>query len=156
MAQSQGKRFEQLLRADFSSIPGSFIYRLPDQTSGFIGSKNPSDFFAYVKPDCFLLEAKSIQGNTFPLSNLTQFETLNSYDNIPGLKRGVVIWFRDWKRVIYVPISTIKTMKKDLKKSINIRTISTDGYNYVEIPTEVKRVYPKSDYSVLSNLPENW
>ena len=87
---------------------------------------------------------------------MTQFEILNSYENIPGLRRGVIIWFRDHKRVIYVPISTIKTMKEDNKKSVNIRTIETDGYNYVEIPTVTKRVFPKSDYSVLLNLPDNW
>lgn len=157
MPVSQGKQFESILKTDFSSLPGSFIYRLPDQMTGYrVTSRNPSDFIGFVSPNCFLLEAKSITGNTFPLTNLTQFEILNSYENIPGLRRGVVIWFRDHKRVIYVPISTIKTMKEDNKKSVNIRTIETDGYNYVEIPTVTKRVFPKSDYSVLLNLPDNW
>lgn len=119
-------------------------------------SKNPSDFFAYLYPNCFLLEAKSITGNTFPLSNLTQFDILNSYKNIPGLRRGVVIWFIDKFRVLYIPISTIEKMKEDEKKSVNIRTIETDGYNYVEIPSIKKRVFLNSDYSVLHNLPENW
>lgn len=154
---SQGKQFEKILRADFSTLPGSFIYRLPDQVSGFKStSRNPSDFIAYVKPNCFLLEAKSITGNTFPLTNLTQFEMLNTFENISGLRRGVVIWFRDHKRVLYVPISTIKKMKEDNKKSVNIRTIENENYNYIELPTETKRVYPKSDYSVLLNLPDNW
>lgn len=157
MAVSRGKQFEQHLKSDFMKLPGSFIYRLPDQMNGFkTTSRNPCDFFAYVHPNCFLLEAKSIVGNTFPIANLTQFELLNSYKNIPGLRKGVVIWFIDKSKIIYVPISTIEQMKIDDKKSINIRTIETDGYNYIEIPSKKKRVFLESDYSVLCKLPENW
>ncbi len=157
MAISRGKQFESKLRNDFQKVSGSFIYRLPDQVSGYkTTSANVSDFICYVMPNIFLIEAKTISGNTFPISNLSQFEKLRSYKDIPGLRKGVIIWFTEKDRVIYVPIQTIEKMKQDGKKSVNIRTIDDDGYEYVNIPSVKKRVFLDSDYSVLCNLPENW
>ena len=82
MSLNRGKAFEQKLKEDFSKIPESFIYRLPDQTSGFYGGKNVADFFGYKKPCFFLLEAKSISGNTFPIANFTQFEKQKEFVNV--------------------------------------------------------------------------
>lgn len=157
MAINRGKAFEQKLENDFIKVSGSFIYRLQDIVNGYkTTSQNPCDFIGYIKPNIFLLEAKSISGNTFPITTFTQFSRLIQYDNIPGLRRGVVIWYTEKDRVIYVPISSIDKMLKDGKKSINIRTIDNDGYEFIEIPSVKKRVYMDSDYSVLCNLPENW
>lgn len=157
MAQSRGKQFEQKLKEDFSKIPQSFIYRLHDQVTGYrVTSQNPSDFFAFAKGKLLLLEAKSIQGNTFPISNLTQLDRLLQYRNIPGLRKGVVIWFIDHQKVLYVPAESIKKMKDDGKKSVNIRTIQNDGYDYIDLPSEKRRVFLDTDYSVLLDTPENW
>lgn len=157
MPLNRGKQFEQKLRSDFSKIDGSFVYRLPDQVSGYKQtSANVSDFICFVKPNIFLLEVKSISGNTFPLTNFSQFEKLKQYKNIPGLRKGVVIWYTEKDRIIYVPVKTIEKMKLDGKKSVNIRTIDDDGYEYIEIPSVKKRVFLDSDYSVLCNLPEEW
>lgn len=156
MATSRGKQFELKVREDFNKVGGSFVYRLPDQVGGFKGGSNVSDFICYVYPNIFLLEVKSTSGNTFPLANLTQLEKLLQYKSIPGLRSGVVIWYTERDKVIYVPASSFEKMKKDGKKSVNIRTIESDGYDYIEIPSRKKRVFLDSDYSVLCNLPENW
>ena len=157
MATSKGKAFEQKLKEDFSKIPNSFIYRIPDQVTGYrVTSRNPADFFAFAEGKLLLLEAKSITGNTFPLGNFTQLERLQEYRNIPGIRRGVVIWFIDHGKVIYVPSESMQKMKDDGKKSVNIRTLSSDGYDYVEIPSVRKRVFLDSDYSILLTTPENW
>ena len=157
MAVSLGKKFEQKLKEDFSKVYGSFIYRIPDIVNGHkTTSQNPCDFFGYVKPLMFMIEAKSINGNTFPITNFIQYERMRSYSGIPGLRRGVVIWFISHDAVVYVPVITIEKMIKDGKKSVNIRTIATDGYDYVNLPSVKKRVFLDTDYSVLCNLPENW
>ena len=156
MPQNFGKKFEQKVREDFKKIGGSFVYRLPDQVGGFKGGSNVSDFICYVEPNIFLLEVKSTSGNTFPLTNLTQLEKLLEYKNIPGLRKGVVIWYTERDKVIYVPAITFEKMKLDGKKSINIRTLAEDGYDFVEVPSVKKRVFLDSDYSVLCKLPEEW
>lgn len=78
MPMNKGKKFEEQVREDLGkTFPNSFILRLPDQQSGYYGSsKNICDFILYVNGTLFLLECKSHKGNTFPLSNLTQFGKL--------------------------------------------------------------------------------
>lgn len=154
MAQNRGKQFESKLKEDFNKLPGAFIYRVPDNMSGFRGITGICDFIGYSFPRIYFLEAKTILGNTFPLANFTQFDKLMSIPNSRGIHRGVVIWFQDHQRIIYVPVLTIDKMKKDGKKSVNIRTIDNDGYEYVNIPSVQKRVFLDSDYSVLLDLPE--
>ena len=154
MAQNRGKQFESKLKEDFSKLPGAFIYRVPDNMSGYRGITGICDFIGFKKPKIFFLEAKTILGNTFPLTNFTQFDKLMSIPNHDGIHRGVIIWFQDHQKVIYVPVLTIAKMKQDGKKSVNIRTIDTDGYDYLNIPSVQKRVFLDSDYSVLLDLPD--
>lgn len=157
MAVSRGKQFEQQFKSDFQKVSGGFIYRLPDQVNGHkTTSANICDFVCYIYPNIFLMEVKTISGNTFPLTNFTQFEKLRSFRNIPGLRKGVLIWYTERDKIIYVPIKTIEKMVADGKKSVNIRTIDEDGYEYLNIPSVKKRVFLDSDYSVLCNLPEDW
>ena len=157
MPVSKGKQFELKIREDFGKIPSSLIYRLPDQFNGHRNtSQNPCDFFAYIYPYLFMLEAKSINGNTFPLTNFIQFKHLQQYKGIPGIYRGIIIWFIEHGRVLYVPVKTIEKMLEDGKKSVNIRTIDNDGYEYIDIPSKKKRLFLDSDYSILTTLPEGW
>ena len=155
MAVNRGKQYEQKLKEDFSKLPGAYIYRVPDQLGGLKGQTGICDFIAYKFPKIFFIEAKTILGNTFPLTNFTQFDKLMSIPNIQGVHRGVMLWFQDHQRVLYVPLLTIAKMKQDGKKSVNIRTIDQDGYDYLNIPSIQKRVFLDSDYSVMMELPDN-
>ena len=153
--QTKGKKFEDKFKEDFKkSFPGGTIDRLYDQVSGYKAISNISDFIGYNYPLIFYLECKSHKGNTFPLENLTQYDKLVKKVGIHGVRAGVVIWYIEKDRVIYVPINTITKMKQDNKKSVNIRTIDEDGYKYYEIPSVKKRVYMDSDYSVLKDTEE--
>ena len=156
MALNRGKQFEEHFKVDFlKSVDGAFLLRLPDQMSGYKGySKNLCDFIAYKYPNIFLIECKAHQGNTFPLSNLTQYDLLRTKVGITGLRAGVVIWFVDKDKVVYVPIGEITKMIADDKKSVNIKMLDSDEYNIVEIPTVKKRVFLSCDYSVLLNLKD--
>ena len=154
MAVNRGKQWEQKLKEDFSKLEGAYIYRVPDQLGGLKGQTGICDFIAYKFPRVFFIEAKTILGNTFPLTNFTQFDKLMSIPGHRGVHRGVMLWFQDHQTVLYVPLLTIARMKNDGKKSINIRKIDEEGYDYLKIPSVQKRVFLDSDYSVLLNLPE--
>lgn len=156
MALSRGKQFEEHFKEDFRrSVPGSFLLRLPDQMSGYKGySKNLCDFIAYKYPNMFLLECKAHEGNTFPLTNLTQYDMLRARLGIDGIRAGVVIWFIDKDKIVYVPINEVTKMKADGKKSVNIKMLDSNEYNILEIPSDKKRVFLSADYSVLLNLKD--
>ena len=155
MAVNRGKQWEAKLKEDFSKMSGAYIYRVPDQLGGLKGQTGICDFIAYKFPKIFFIEAKTILGNTFPLTNFTQFDKLMSIPNNQGVHRGVMLWFQDHQRVLYVPLLTIAKMKQDGKKSVNIRTIDQDGYDYLNIPSVQKRVFLDSDYSAMMELPDN-
>ena len=146
MAQNQGKKFEKQFEKDWKdSFLQPFLLRLKDNTSGYFGSsRNPSDFIAYQDGLLFLLECKSHDGNTFPFSKLTQYDDLASYEGIPGVEPGLILWMKEHDRVMFFPISTISAMMSNGDKSINVRKL--DGVDYLELPSTKKRVFMKTRY----------
>lgn len=154
MPTNYGKAFETKLKEDFLKVSGSTVDRLYDPVGGFHGIKNVSDFIGYIYPNIYYLECKSHNGNTFPLANLTQFDKLKEKIGIHGVRAGVVIWFIEHKKVVYVPISTFIKLKEDGKKSFNIKMLGNEDYFSLEIPGKVKRLFIDSDYSVLKNLKD--
>lgn len=155
MSNNKGKAFEAKFKADFlKTVEGSTIDRLYDTTNGYKTISNISDFIGYCYPNIFYLECKSHEGNTFPFHNLTQYEKLKCKVGIRGVRVGVVLWFRDHDKVLYVPISSITKMMEDGKKSINIKMLEEKVYNIIDIPSEKKRVFLDSDYSCLTKLED--
>ena len=59
---------------------------------------------------------------------------------------GVVIWFIDHKKVVFVDIEKVTELIKLGKKSINIKVESDYTLN---LDTTIKRVYPEIDFSKL-------
>lgn len=150
MALNLGKSFEQQFKKDVQTIAQCFVYRLPDQQSGYFGtSANPCDFLVFRQPYFYLVEVKSIQGNTFNFANLRQYSKLKSIKCVNGMFKYVVIWFRDHDRIIAIQIDEITKMMADDKKSINITTIDSEKYEFIEVPTIKKRVFLTGDYSVI-------
>lgn len=154
MAVNYGKKWEQKVKEDFSKIPDASIDRIYDVTTGHKSISNISDFIGYKFPNIFYIEAKSIHGNTFPLTNLTQYEKLKYKVGIPGVRAGIILWYIDHQKVLYVPISTVTALKVDAKKSVNIKMLNTKEYNVKLIPSITKRVFPECDYSVLMELKD--
>jgi len=153
MAGNRGKAFEQVFQHDLQNIKDSIVLRLPDQQSGYFGtSQNPCDFIFYHSPNMFMLECKSHEGNTFPLSNLRQYSKLIKYANVTGARVGVVLWFIDHDKIVYIPINTFKKLIADDKKSFNVKMIGEEEYKNYLIPTEKKKVFLTGDYSVLLDL----
>lgn len=155
MSVNRGKAFEAKFKKDFiASFPEGTIDRLVDSVSGYKAITNVSDFIGYSYPNMFYLECKSVQGNTFPFTNLSQYDKLCEKVGIKGTRAGVILWFIDHKCVCYVPVATITKMKEVGKKSVNIKHITSEDFKILIIPTEVQRVFPTGDYSVLMSLED--
>lgn len=154
MAVNLGKKFEEQFRKDFMNIPNCSLDRLYDSTSGYRGIMNISDFIGYVYPNIYYLEIKSIKGKSFPISNLTQYPKLIEKCGIKGVRTGVVIWYYEIDRVVYVPIATVSKLLEDDIKSINIEKIDREKYFILDIPSVKKRTFMTSDYNVLLTLEE--
>lgn len=152
MATNYGKAWEQKIKEDFIKVSGATIDRLYDVTQGYRSISQVSDFIGYIFPNIFYLEAKSCKGNTFPLTNLTQYEKLKYKVGIPGVRVGVALWFIDHDTAVYVPVSTITKLKQDGKKSVNIKMLGEDTYNLKIIPSQKKRVFLDCDYTILKQL----
>jgi len=118
--QSLGKKFETKFKEDFKKIPESIVDRLYDVTMGYKKISQVSDFICYHFPLIFYLECKTIKGKSFPFSNLRQYEKLLEKDGIKGVITGVIIWYYEQDIVGFVPISAIKKLKEEGKKSLNV------------------------------------
>lgn len=116
--------------------------------SGFKHMSNISDLIFYKFPFICYGEIKSHKGNTFPLSNLTQYEKLLAKKGIKGVRAGVILWFIDHDKVLWVPIETFEKLRKEDKKSVNVK-MDYEEYNIIEIPSQKRRVFLDSDYSIL-------
>lgn len=123
--------------------------------SGYkVSSRNICDFICFNEGILYLMECKTHAGNTFPLSNLTQYDKLKSKVGIHGVRVGVVIWFYEKDKVVYVPISTVTQLMQDEKKSVNIKYLETKEYSMYEVPSKKLRTFMQSDYSILQELKD--
>lgn len=150
---SRGKKFEDRFKSDWvESVPDSVCYRLYDTMSGYMGQRNVGDFICYKYPNIFLIDTKSIQGNTLPFSDLRQYDQMLEYKNIKGVRVGFVVWFVDHDKVLWIPVQTMEKIQKKGLKSYNIRKmLGNDDYPTLEIPSYKLRTFMKSNYSELIN-----
>jgi hypothetical protein len=152
MPAGYGKQWEQKVKEDFQSIENCSVDRIYDSVSGYRSISNISDFIVYMYPSIYYIEVKSHKGNTFPLANLTQYDKLKSKVGIPGVRTGMLLWFIDHDKCVYVPTATVEKMKEDGKKSVNVKMLDTNEYNIKIIPSVKKRTFLTCDYTVLKEL----
>lgn len=152
MSNDLGKQFEDKFKSDWEkSFPDGTIIRLYDQMSGYkTVSQNICDFIGYARGTLFLMECKTIKGNTFPLANLKQYDKLITKKDVKGAITGVFLWFYEHENcILFVPITTFEKLKLDDKKSFNVKMIDGDDYPSIRIPSVKKRTFYDSDYSVI-------
>ena len=113
-----GKKFEN----NFKKGVGKELVRLYDTTNGYAGVKNPCDFIYYKYPYQYLFELKSVKGDRFDFSNITdnQKEQLDFYSHIQGCNPMVIVEFREHKQIYMIPWSTIKRTMKNNRQSLNV------------------------------------
>ena len=137
-------------------LPDISLERFPDQMSGYQGSKNVCDFGMYLYPHYYYIETKSTNENTFPLAALTQYDKLLERKGRKGVRSGVVLWIIPHDKVFYIPIATFEKLKRDGKKSFNVKYEGSTVYQSLLLPSKKMRVFLSTDYSPLLTLPEGW
>ena len=153
MAKTVGKKFEEWFKRDWDiTFPDGIIFRIPDQVSKKKGSENLCDFFAFNNKTLYLLECKATKVTTFNFAKLKQYSRMLPYKDYENVHTGVMIYFYTFDKIFYVPIETVRRMKQDGKKSVNVNKSIKEGYNIKVIPTTKRRVYVSGDYSLMSEL----
>lgn len=145
---NNGKKFEEIIKRDFSELEGAKITRLYDPVGGYKAIKNVCDFIGYCYPYSFYFEAKTTKGNTFNFSSLTQYEKLLDYAHTKGLYAGVLVWFYEHNKIVWCSIARIEWLKENGIKSININHPSS--YDFV-VDCEIKKKYPKINFKGFYN-----
>jgi len=147
---SRGKEFEKRFESDWNkSVPDSLCYRLYDTMGGYKAISNVGDFICYKYPFIYLLDCKSIQGNTLPFSDLRQYEKMLEYKDLTGVFVGFIVWFVDHDRVLWIPVQTMEKIKNEELKSFNINKMKQEDYFYLDLPSKKLRTFMNTDYSVL-------
>jgi len=152
MADLMGKKWEaEFKRGWIKAFPNHFIYRLPDQVSGYkTTSQNPCDFLAYAKKKLLMVECKAHAGASLPFSAIRQFDKLISYIGAIDTFPGVLLWLYEKDLVLWIPAEDLKYMRDvEGKKSVGIKALSNSSYNIIQIPAEKKRVFMEADYNAL-------
>ena len=165
MSVNRGKQFEDVIRESFEKVPGVSIDRLHDQTTHYKGSTNICDFIVYREPYEYYFECKSIHGNTLSIysndpkrkyGNISnaQWEGLLEKSQIYGVTAGVICWWIDKDKTVFIPIQTLELMKTVGMKSIRYDAIDDcDGdTDMIEIKGKKKRVFFEYDMEDFLNV----
>ena len=111
--------------------------RIPDQMSGWYGSKNICDFTLFKSPNFYYIESKSTWENRFDFSLITpyQYENMLEKSHISNVYSWIIVLFLSHKRAFIIDIQDIDELQKSDKKSLNIEKIDKWNISYYEIPT---------------------
>lgn len=153
MAVNRGKQFEQVVKQAFETVHDTVVVRLPDQTNGFAGSKNPCDFLVYHLGHFYGIECKTVHGNTFPFSNLTdyQYSELLKLSSVKGCFGGVLCWWVDKDVTTFIPIELISLLKnirgaKSIRYDVDGILVTHHGIRRpIHIASKKKRVFFEYD-----------
>lgn len=120
MSLSTGKKFEIIIKEAFEKVSDVSVDRIHDQTTGYAGSTNVSDFIVYKKPYEYYIECKTVHGNRLPFTNITknQWKGLLEKSEIKGVFAGVICWWVDKDVTRFIPIKFLKALKDHGEKSI--------------------------------------
>lgn len=141
MATNYGKKFESVIKESFEKVPNTSVTRLYDSTNGFLGVKTPCDFIVYHYPRQYMIECKSVHGNTLPFSNITdnQWNGLLQVSSIKGAIAGVLCWWIDYDITMFLPILFLQGEKEAGKKSVNVKDV--ESQIWVKLKGKKKRIF---------------
>lgn len=113
--------------------------RIPDQLTGFYGSKNICDFTCYHYPNYFYIESKATWEQRFDFSMITQYQhdEMLKKSKISGVFALIIVLFASDKRAFVFRIEDIDNLMQQGIKSLNIKKIAKwpEGLRYAEIHT---------------------
>lgn len=116
---------------------GYSIDRLPDQMTGWYGSKNICDFICFKAPYMYYIESKATWEDRFNFSMITdyQFEQLLNKSKIYNVYGLVIVLFATYKRAFIFKIEDIKEAIDNGIKSVNIKKIDKWVVPNIEVYT---------------------
>lgn len=138
MTDSLGKDAESRIRTwlDAPALGISFD-RIPDQMTGFYGSKNICDFTCFKSPYLYYIESKATWKDRFDFTMITDTQRcgLLSKSKIPYVMGIVIVLFAGHKRAFMLNIQDIQDLIDHNTKSLNVSKMDKWQIPYVEIPT---------------------
>jgi penicillin-binding protein-related factor A (putative recombinase) len=128
--------------------------RIPDQLTGFYGSKNICDFTLFKSPYMYYIESKATWNDRFDFSMITEYQHDNlleksKIENVYGI---IILLFATYKRAFWIDINEIKKLEDSGKHSLNINKIDKWGIQYQEITTVPNNRKKLLDYNKENNI----
>lgn len=145
MAVSRGKRWERVIKELFEK-DGIHIERLPDNTAGFRGVANPSDFIAYYNGRMIYIEAKFRNRPLmrFTLSDITKTQRERSIEY--SEKKGIHYMFIMLSGTdLKVYCASGKAVAKAIKDGLpSVPLVGEEAYKAFEVDIfkDRRRLYP--------------
>lgn len=120
---------------------------------GYSNINNPCDFIVYRNGTLNLFELKAIHGFTLNFKSHireNQWKGLLDKSYIGGVNAGIICWFIDFDKTIYIPIQSLQILKEENFKSFNCRVANSNlykdlGIESFEIKAFKKRVFFEYD-----------
>jgi len=150
---SRGKDFEGVVKVCFEKVPDTHVYRIPDQMTYKYGSSNPCDFFIYHKPILYAIECKATNKPSLPFANISEYQwsQLLEMSQVSGVIAGILCWYTNFDKTVFIPIQFLETLKQNGAKSIRY---DADDLAIIEIQGEKKRVFWNYDFnSFFQSIP---
>lgn len=124
-----------------------YCYRVLDY-SNFMGISNPADFLAFHKPNMYMIECKTTAGASLPFKNISDYQLKSLWESFIkySVDSYVIVWYYDKERCRAIPISVIKELINDGKKSIRY---DHEDNRIIEITGKKKRIYCEWDWKPL-------
>ena len=159
MREDYGKKAEKKIREWLDRPEDGYCFkRLPDQTSGLVGSTNECDLLLYKYPYMYYIESKSVSSESskdrFDFSLITEFQhdSLLKVSQIEGVFGYVIVLFVVHQRAFIFDIRDIKKLEDEGVKSLNIKKIDKWGIPYKEIKTIPNKRKELLDYDKVDNV----
>lgn len=133
-----GKKAEQKIEEWLDRPNDGYCFdRIPDQMTGFYGSKNICDFTLFKAPNMYYIESKATWEDRFDFSMLTptQHDKLLEKSKIAYVYGVVIVLFAHHQRSFIIDINDIKHLEDQDKHSLNINKIDNWNIPYKEIQT---------------------
>lgn len=138
MNDNLGKQAEGKIRQWLDKPEDGYSFdRIPDQMTGFYGSKNMCDFTCFKSPFMYYIESKATWNDRFDFSMITdtQREGLLKKSRIPFVRGIVIVLFSSYKRAFMIDIRSIVKSIEAGKKSVNINRLNKSQVKMSEIET---------------------
>ena len=116
---------------------GCCFDRIPDQMTGFFGSKNICDFILFKYPYFYYIESKATWQDRFDFSMISEYQRTHMFEKsfIYGVRSIVIVLFATYKRAFIFNIVDIQHLLDIGVKSLNIKKFSRWNIPYSEITT---------------------